>query len=293
MLKPLLNLLEDGYYMLADVPHDPTDGNNRFFWSVPNKRTENPACCEEYYHYGLYFCNDSFPQYLYPTQSAEMCNEKRVNEYVEILKNNPNPPRALAYHEYGFISALLDGHHKATASALIGQKINCLTIIKTTGYSGVPISAGSLYVKNSFPILKKSDIKMTEYNLTGRKFPQAELNAKKYYMDIKSLMEFYSVDIGNMEFTEEIIDNWITEPSIENCTRLRCAIQYLMLNNRDMAYYTAVKIIKKDYSNLPYKEAWTALLNFKDEKTEQLFIDHIVEYGNQSIYYDIITSYWD
>lgn len=134
---------------------------------------------------------------------------------------------------------------------------------------------------------------MTEYNLTGRKFPKAELNAKKYYMDIKSLMEFYSVDIGNMEFTEEIIDGWITEPSIENCTRLRCAIQYLMLNNRDIAYHTAVKIIEKDYSNLPYKEAWTALLDFKDEKTEQLFIDHIVEYGNQSIYYDIITSYWD
>ena len=134
---------------------------------------------------------------------------------------------------------------------------------------------------------------MTEYNLTGKKFPQAELNAKKCYMDIKSLMEFYSVDIGNMEFTEEIIDDWINESSIENCIRLRCAIHYLMLNNRDMAYRTAVKIIEKDYSNLPYKEAWIALLNFKDEKTEQLFIDHIVEYGNQSIYYDIITSYWD
>lgn len=318
MLKPLLALLNDGYYLLADVPHYPTDGNNNFFWSVTNELTENPAFCYEYYHYGLYRCTYSFPQYLYPTQSAELCNQKRIDEYVEILKNNPNPPRALAYHEYGFISALLDGHHKATASAILGQKINCLTIIKASGCTfgkgvkyinngieinsvnfsniKVPVPVGSLYGEY-FPHHAKKpieDVNITEYNLTGRKFPQAESNAEKYYFDIKTLMEFYSVDIENMEFTDEIIDDWINNPNNEeNYIRLKCAIKYLILNNRDMAYRTAVKIISNEYGHLPYKEAWTILKDFRDEKTEQLFIDHIVNYGDKSSYYDIVTSYWD
>ncbi|MDE5770999.1 MAG: hypothetical protein K2I06_05110, partial [Ruminococcus sp.] len=321
MIKPFLALLDDGYYLLADVPHDPTDGNNNFFWSVPNNLTENPACCDEYYHYGLCRCTDSFPKYLYPTQSADHCNQKRIDEYVEILKNNPNPPRALAYHEYGFISALLDGHHKATASALLGKKINCLTImsayscalekpvktitsdtrLKSISFSNIqiPVSSGSIYGEYfPYPFKKPDeDLQITEYNLTGRKFPQAEINAKKYYFDIKSLMDFYAVDIENMNFTDEIIDSWInTYNDEENYIKLKCAIKYLMLNDRDMAYRTAVKIVKNiSYYNayLPYDEAWTALKDFRDEQTEQLFIDHIVEYGNESTYYDIVTSYWD
>ncbi len=318
MLKPLLALLDDGYYILADVPHCPTDGNNNFFWSVPNKLTESPAFCDEYYNSDLYSCTDSFPQYLYPTQSAELCTQKRIDEYVEILKNNPSPPRALAYHEYGFISALLDGHHKATASALLGQKINCLTIIKASGctfgkgvkyinngieinsinFSNIRVSvpAGSLYGEY-FPHHAKKPVKIlkiTEYNLTGRKFPQAEKNAEKYYFDIKTLTEFYSVDIENMNFTDEIIDSWINAPNnTENYIRLKCAVKYLILNDRDMAYRTAVKIVSSEYEHLPYKEAWTILKDFRDEKTEQLFIDHIVNYGNKSCYYDIVTSYWD
>lgn len=316
MLKPLLALLDDGYYLLADVPHCPTDSNNNFFWSVPNKMTYNPACCDEYYNSEFYNAVMSFPQYLYPTQSAEVCNQKRIDEYVEILKDNPNPPRALAYHEYGFISALLDGHHKATAAALLGQKINCLTImnvyscvfetpvpsvkkdtrLKSIRFSNIqiPVPAGSLYGEY-FPHSRKpdKDIEVKEYNLTGRKFPQAEHNAEKYYYDIKSLTDFYAVDIEDTDFTDEIIDNWINNPDSDNYVRLKYAIKYLILNDRDMAYRTAVKIVKNNTEHLPYAEAWEFLTEFKDEQTEQLFIDHIVNYGNKSRYYDIVTSYWD
>ncbi len=59
-----------------------------------------------------------------------------------------------------------------------------------------------------------------------------------------------------------------------------------------MAYRTAVKIIKNNILFDMY-DIWEFLKNFKDEQTEQLFIDHIVEYGNKSTYYDIVTSYWD
>ncbi|MDE6781514.1 MAG: hypothetical protein K2J40_08655 [Ruminococcus sp.] len=313
-LKPLLNLLEDGYYLLADVPHNPTDGKGNFFWSVPNKMTYNNGFRLEYYHSETFSVINGFPQYLYPTQSSEVCNQKRIDEYVEILKNNPNPPRALAYHEYGFISALLDGHHKATAAALLGQQVNCLTIIKTSscifekgeksvtydtrirsvGFSDIkiPVPAGSLYGE-CMPDIKRlpEDIKITEYNLTGKEFPEAEINAKKYYLNIETLMELYAYDIEGADLTDEIIDRWINECSFDNCARLKCAIIYLMKNNRDMAYRTAVKIISKSTYHLPFETAWTALTHFKDEKTEKLMIDHIVEYGKDSL--DVVKSYWD
>lgn len=317
MLKPLLNLLDDGYYLLADVPHDPTDGNSNFFWSVPNNLTENPACCEEYYTSEFFFYKESFPKYLYPTQSAEMYNEKRVNEYVEILKNNPNPPRALAYNEYGFISALLDGHHKATASALLGQAVNCLTImnvdrvyfyeyartieyntrIKSISFGDItfPVPAGSIY-GDYFGFTMKThedNLTITEYNLTGRKFPQAEFNAENLYLDIESLMGLYNYGLENTEFTDELIDEWINNVSYDNCFRLKYTIKYLMLKDKDMAYRTALKIVKKDYIYLPYEEAWEALKKFRDEKTEQIFIDYIVSHNKNDRLWDIVTSYWD
>lgn len=313
-LKPLLNLLEDGYYLLADVPHNPTDGKGNFFWSVPNKMTYNNGFRFEYYHSETFSVINGFPQYLYPTQSSEVCNQKRIDEYVEILKNNPNPPRALAYHEYGFISALLDGHHKATAAALLGQQVNCLTIIQITGctneqgfrYYGnntiiskinfsdieVPVPAGSLSGEY-MPDIKRlpEDIKITEYNLTVKEFPKAEINAKKYYLDIDTLMELYAYDIEGADLTDEIIDHWINAYSVDNYARLKCAIIYLMKNDRDMAYRTAVKIISKSTYCLPFETAWTALTHFKDEQTEKLMIDHIVEYGKDSL--DVVKSYWD
>ncbi len=314
MLKPLLNLLDDGYYLLADVPHCPTDGNKNFFWSVPNKMTNNPACCDDYYNIEFYNSVMSFPQYLYPTQSAEVCNQKRIDEYVEIMKDNLNPPRALAYHEYGFISALLDGHHKATAATLLKQNINCLTIMNVSSCAfespvlsvkkdtrlesvrfssiKIPVPDGSLYGEY-FSHSRNPDktIKIKEYSLTGRKFPQAEHNAKIYYPDIECLADFYAVDIKNTDFTDEIIDNWINNPDWDNCIRLKYAIKYLALNDRDMAYRTAVKIVKSNLKGIPCFEAWEFLKEFKDEQTEQLFIDHIVEYGKDSL--DVVNSYWD
>lgn len=314
MIKPLLNLLEDGYYLLADVPHYPTDGHDTFFWSVPNEMSYNDAFCDEYYKPD--FCRQivGIPQYLYPTQSADMCNEKRVSEYVEIFKNNPAPPRALAYHEYGFISALLDGHHKATASAIIGQQVNCLTIIGISGctfgrgvkyvnngieidsiwFSGihVPVPAGSLYGEY-FPHHNKKpveDLKITEYNLTGHSFPEAEKNVSLLYPDIETLTDIYSAELENYDFTDEIIDDLIAK---EEFQKLKYALSYLMVIDKEKAYRTAVKIVKSDNLRMPCEKAWKVLLQFRDEQTEKLFIDYIVEYGNKSRFYDIVTSYWD
>ena len=62
-----------------------------------------------------------------------------MRHYEEVLRSG-GAPRAIAYHEHGFISALLDGHHKATAAARLGRTVNCLTIIPYSGFS-----TGNLY----------------------------------------------------------------------------------------------------------------------------------------------------
>ncbi len=239
----------------------------------------------------------------------------------------------MAYHEYGFISALLDGHHKATASALLGQAVNCLTImsvysctfekpvntitsdtrLKSIRFSNVtvPVPARSLYGEYfPYPFKKPDeDLQIAEYNLTGRKFPQAESNAENLYLDIESLMGLYAFGLENTEFTDELIDEWINNCTDENCLRLKYTIKYLMLKDKNMAYRTILKVLKNNgdyfygngYYYLPdiedwtalHNVAWTALKNFRDEKTEQIFIDYIVSHDKNERYWDIVTSYWD
>ena len=43
VLTPLLSLLEDGLYVVADVPYCPTDGSGRFFWDASAELTGCPA----------------------------------------------------------------------------------------------------------------------------------------------------------------------------------------------------------------------------------------------------------
>ena len=48
-IKTLLGLLNDGYYILADVKLYPSEGQGAFFYSVPNELTYNEVSCSEYY----------------------------------------------------------------------------------------------------------------------------------------------------------------------------------------------------------------------------------------------------
>ena len=127
-VKPLLGLLNDGYYVLADVKLFPSNGQGTFFYSVPNELTYNEATCSQYYDSDFGCSTDGFPAYIYPTQSSEIIQEERVEEYIRIMENSSNPPRGLAYYEEGFVCALLDGHHKACAASALGKKLNCLTM---------------------------------------------------------------------------------------------------------------------------------------------------------------------
>lgn len=134
ILRPLFGLLEDGNYLLADAECIPTDGEGNFFWDIDPKLKEYDAAASAYYISEadgcfLAACEEVDPLFLYPTQSAELYNAERAEYYRAHNRDNENAPRAIAYNSAYGISALLDGHHKAAAAAMNGQRVKCLLII--------------------------------------------------------------------------------------------------------------------------------------------------------------------
>ena len=134
ILRPLLGLLEDGNYLLADAECIPTDGEGNFFWDIDPALKEYDAATSAYYisdedGCSLYTYADVEPMFLYPTQSATLYNSERAEYYRRHNKDNENAPRAIAFNSAYGINALLDGHHKAAAAAMNGQRVKCLIII--------------------------------------------------------------------------------------------------------------------------------------------------------------------
>lgn len=121
-LYPLLGLLDSGYYTVWDTSLYPTDGNGHLFWEVPNEMAPLPGTCV--YYYGDSEYADPHPYFMVGTQPRENYNPERVDYY----RAHPGA-RAIAYFMDGYITALLDGHHKAFAAALEHEKVNALVIV--------------------------------------------------------------------------------------------------------------------------------------------------------------------
>lgn len=318
ILSPLLGLLDDGIYALADVPHFPSNGDGNFFYCAPNVPVEFSAACDSFYLRDFLTCVDGFPAYLYPTQSDELINIDRVKEYVEIMENNLNAPRGIAYYEKGFISALLDGHHKACAAACLGQTVSCLTIIRADSfraadghktYDGAKTPVKSVFFSGIEYPAKKGEVwgdycslsdrrelepPLPKYFLTGRDIDDEMMIREKNYPTTETLAGICAVGIDGEEITDELISEWIRKPDDdENTAKLRYTLAGFMMSDRERAYRLAKEIIRHDSGRLPQREAWKALLQFKKEETEQLMIDYIVSHTKSDRYWDIATSYWD
>lgn len=121
-LYPLLSLLDSGYYTVWDTSLYPTDGNGHLFWEVPNEMVPLPGTCE--YYYGDCKYAAPHPHFMVGTQPRESYNAERIEYY----RDHPGA-RAIAYFMEGYMTALLDGHHKAFAAALEHEKVNALVIV--------------------------------------------------------------------------------------------------------------------------------------------------------------------
>ena len=111
-IVPILGLLRDNYYVILDTELYPTDGNGHLFWNVPDSNQPMPGSC-------LYYRGDGEwgllrPYFTIATQSIKNLNTSRVDYYREHAGC-----RVLAYYMDGYMTALIDGHHKAMAAALL------------------------------------------------------------------------------------------------------------------------------------------------------------------------------
>lgn len=126
-MVPLLGLLEDGYYVLADMDLFPTDGEGGYFWGDLDGVIRTFKRYHAYMSDGYMY--DSSPAFLFASESGSRFDEQRVRYYMkQLMKEGETFPRAVAYYIGGCGNMLLDGHHKVAAAAALGEMARCIVI---------------------------------------------------------------------------------------------------------------------------------------------------------------------
>ena len=125
---PALELLNPGLYVIHDSQMHPCDGNGHFFWNAYFHRKEVPGTSDK--NAAIDDANFA-PCFLMPTLVAGSFQHKRMYELGEKLKNGRRLG-GVAYHVSGMFSALLEGHHEATAALLNNVDFRCLVIEPVT-----------------------------------------------------------------------------------------------------------------------------------------------------------------
>lgn len=318
LMKPFLGLLEDDVYVLADIPHYPTDGEGNFFWRQKNGLSVKAASCDDYYIRGMLTAVGSFPVYLYPTQPHDRLSMEQVEYYRRLIDEGKPMPRAIAYHEQGFISALLDGHHRAAASAMAGVQLSCLTIIKCDGFIHYTNKDGSKFDEYLFSGLRVSTDEIPEFTKTKKECEEFDLQDCRIFSEENSFGEFsgklwryptveelsflYALDIPGEDITDELFERWLSAPqSDDNFFRLKYSLIFLERTDSEKAFRLARRVVKaadgvpraEEYEMLPQRLAFRVLLRDKSEQTEQLFIDYLVNHHPGDECFDIVSAYWN
>ena len=123
-LAPYISLMESGLYVVADFDLFPVREED-YFWDVPE--------FEEELHFTHVFIGGESqhmdtPLFLAPSRRAAGMSPERVNDYRARLDEGDVFPRAIALYLNGGVALLLDGHHKAAACAMQGQRVRTLVI---------------------------------------------------------------------------------------------------------------------------------------------------------------------
>ena len=318
-ITPLLKLLNNGFYMVADVECYPTDGNGNFFWNVPNEFTDSPAT-------GLAYLKDSDtdtsyvfnqPVYLYPTQTTDCYNEERVEYYIDKFNNEDNnEPRAIVYNFGGFINFVIDGHHKACAAALLGKPLKCLLIIKGE-YSQNYGEDNQIFLnflssnirKEDIPIKYQPFLKEKEKNwgsmiinegtVNKRQWEDKYINsAKKYPSLIEYATKVDDLIYENIEISDELINYCLINFDIDSQVKARKIFRNLEFLDvekaKDFAVRYAKASLKQEISNKLKLVIYNFLVNMKNNtEVEQIFIDYIVcNEDRDDPVLELINSYW-
>jgi putative cytoplasmic protein len=316
-MNPLLKLFETGFYMIAEAECYPIDGNGNFFWNVPNKLTDSPATGLAYLRDSDTYCVFNQPVYLYPTQTTDCYDEKRVKYYIDKFNNTDNnEPRAIVYNFGGFINFIIDGHHKACAAALLGKPLKCLLIIKGE-YSRNYGEDNQIYLKFLNSEIKKEDIPIkyqpflkekkknwgsiiiNEGTVNKRKWEDKYINsAKKYPSILEYAIKVDDLIYENIEISDELINYCLINFDKDSQIKARKIFRNLELLDvekaKDFAIRYAKASLKQKISSNLKLVIYNFLVNMKnDTEVEQIFIDYIVyNEDRDDLVLELINSYW-
>jgi hypothetical protein len=124
-LTPFLELLSEGIYVCHDSKMIPSNGSGEFFWSAYTHRREVSGTAAHNRTMGRE--SNFIPCFLIPTSSPAEYSENKVRAQREKLSAGKKIG-GLAYHVSGMFSALLDGHHSATACLLNDTEFRCIVV---------------------------------------------------------------------------------------------------------------------------------------------------------------------
>ena len=246
-IEPLLTLFETGFYLIADAVCYPTDGDKNFFWNVPNEPVETLATGpvviyddeDAYFNY-IY----GEPVYLYPTQTTDSYDKNRVEYYVDKFKAvGDSSPRTIVYNFTDYINFIIDGHHKACASALLGEPLRCILIIPAivTKYYNIEKERNEVY-------LDFSSIKVSQAEIPEKYFPfikEKKFKSKKKEITIEDGI------LNKREWEKEYLD------SVKN---------YINLYN----YLKIIDILKKEKINIDNNSLEEYLSNFDSDSQNKM-----------------------
>ena len=321
-IEPLLTLLETGFYLVADAICYPTDGDKNFFWNVPNEPVETlatgpVAIYDDEVSYFNYIYGE--PVYLYPTQTTDSYDENRVKYYIDKFKElADSSPRAIVYYLDNFMNFVIDGHHKACASALLGEPLRCLLIIpgvvarypneiKIFFSSSIIINKNditynySCFVKAEIPSLSSKEIIIKDGIVNKRKWEKKYLDSAKKYLTQKEYARMVDILINNkIEITDDLIEDCLINFDIKKQRKMEKIIYKLKLLDIEKAQDIALKYAKNSLRyeiNKNLREfIYKILVSIKDNnEVEQIFVDYYTYYSEnkEDPVLEIINSYWE
>lgn len=292
-LKPILMLLESGLYLFSNIQYYPTDGYGNCFWSVNNKPKISKGLAQSWEA-------QEIPSFLIPTQPVSKIDFKRIDYYREKLKNGEKLG-GIAFYIEGYMSAILDGHHRAMASLLEHKPISCITISKVHAASfgdkrrqlkaiwacGQSIDASILpnqikkWVRDGFNNIRLIDtsevnkfLSMKSEEWKDISFDNEVINAARALPRISDIV---SISLAG-GLTDEKIDkifqgNEFNEEDLEDMKHIFNAMIAL---NDHRAYSLGFKIASSDRWTLLWEEAYKYLSRFRNSEIEDLFIDFLI-----------------
>lgn len=313
-VKPMLSILEDGYYLLTRIEMIPTDGDGHFFWNLPEFKKLYKATADVYYKFHV---SSGTPKFILPSQSVNCFNEDRVNYYLNQMKNGTTMT-GLAYYYEGFMSTLLDGHHRATAAYIENKNIDCLTIIKVTGfgfnqdkkpdkmYAGGEIYDFSLFSKPEriHKYLKKvsesrnSKLEVDEVEELLKGCQNAWVHsAPSKSMDCGTRIypDYLSIAFSDMagDISDERIIEIMARRDDDAEFELEMIFKKLQLQEPEKAFGLSKKIINDMNWKVLIEDAFRYLASIDSTEVEDIFIKYLIDtdYDSKDICRKIADEY--